>query len=125
VIPVSTALAASGVVVPFTNTVDPGFGSSCGTMGNEQRQFKAPDEQIYVVQFHRVCWTWFSSKKVDKMTLAKKLLCESYDRPMYLNTEIKDSIELEPEDEVESEGDIDETAQLESTQHQAGISQCA
>ncbi|KAH8728778.1 hypothetical protein GQ44DRAFT_701969 [Phaeosphaeriaceae sp. PMI808] len=109
-IPVSTALAASGVVVPFTNAVDPGFGGSRGTMENEQRQFEAPGEQIYAVQYRKVRWTWFSSKKVDKMTLAKKAWWESYDRSRYLDIKIEDSIEVELEDETELEGGIDEYA---------------
>jgi len=109
-IPVSTALAASGVVVPFINAIDPGFGGSRGTMENEQRQFKAPGEQIYAVQYRKVRWTWFSSKKVDKMTLAKKAWWESYDRSRYLDTKTEDSIEVELEDETELKEDINECA---------------
>jgi hypothetical protein len=107
-IPVSTALAASGVVVPFTEAVDPGFGGSRGTMENEQRQFRAPGEQVYAVKYRKVRWSWFSSKKVDKMALSKKAWWESYDRSRYLDAKIEDSIEVELEDEMDLEGDMDE-----------------
>lgn len=109
-IPVSTALTASGVVVPFTNAVDPGFGGSLGALQNEQRQFIAPGEQIYAIQYRKVRWRWFSSDKVDNMSLAKKAWWESYDRSRYLETDIEDLIEVELEDEMNLEGEKDECA---------------
>jgi hypothetical protein len=48
-IPVSTALTAFGVVVPFSNVTDPGLGGFRGRIEDEQRQFIAPGEQIYAV----------------------------------------------------------------------------
>ncbi|KAF2185926.1 hypothetical protein K469DRAFT_664948 [Zopfia rhizophila CBS 207.26] len=108
VIPVSTALTASGVVVPFTNVADPGFGGFHGRVEDEQRRFIAPGEQMCAVQYRKVRWRWFASNKVDAMTLAKKAWWERYDRPRYLESETEDMIEVELEDEIALEGDCDE-----------------
>ena len=109
-IPVSTALTASGVVVPFTNIADPGLGGFRGHIEDERRRFIAPGEQIYAVQYRKVRWRWFTSNKVDEMTLAKKAWWERYDRPRYLDSEAEDMIEVELEDEIDLEGDRDECA---------------
>jgi hypothetical protein len=103
-VPLSTALAASGVVIPY-NTVDPGFSGFRGHLENEQRQFIAPGEQICAVQYRKVRWNWFASNKIDQMTLAKKAWWERYDRSRYLDTEIEDMIEVELEPDMELEGD--------------------
>jgi hypothetical protein len=105
-IPVSTALSASGVVVPL-NAMDPGFSGIRGRTENEQTQFVAPGEQICAVQYRKVHWKWFASSKVDHMTLAKKAWWEKYDRPRYLETEIEDMIEVELEPDMELEGGHD------------------
>jgi hypothetical protein len=110
-IPVSTALTAFGVVVPFSNVTDPGLGGFRGRIEDEQRQFIAPGEQIYAVQYRKVRCRWFAGNKVDEMTLAKKTWWERYDRPRYLQSEIEDIIEVElEEDEIALEGDRDECA---------------
>tara|TARA_R110002003_G_scaffold2127_2_gene24112 strand:- start:3409 stop:4152 length:744 start_codon:yes stop_codon:yes gene_type:complete len=106
-VPVSTALTASGVVVPFS-MADPGLSGSRGRIEDEQRQFIAPGEQIYAVQYRKVRWRWFSSKKVDKMTLATKAWWEKYDGPRNLQGEPEDIIEVELEEEITLEGDYDE-----------------
>jgi hypothetical protein len=108
-IPVSTALTASGVVVPF-NVADPGLSGFRGRMEDEQRQFMAPGEQIYAVQYRKVHWRWFASKKVDEMTLAKKAWWKKYDGPRNLQGEAEDIIAGELEDEITLEGDYDECA---------------
>ncbi|KAH0539148.1 hypothetical protein FGG08_004320 [Glutinoglossum americanum] len=105
---VSTALAASGVVLPFTNIADPGVGGIRHRMEGEQRHFIAPGEQIYAVQYRKVRWSWFASNKVDKMTLGKKAWWERYDRPRYLESEVEDMIEVDLEDEITLEGDRNE-----------------
>jgi hypothetical protein len=110
-IPVSTALTAFGVVVPFSNVADPGLGGFRGCIEDEQRQFVAPGEQIYAIQYRKVRCRWFAGNKVDEMTLAKKTWWERYDRPRYLQSEIEDMIEVElEEDEIALEGDRDECA---------------
>ncbi|KAI9764066.1 MAG: hypothetical protein M1840_008870 [Geoglossum simile] len=92
---VSTALTASGVVDP-------------GRIEDEQQQFIAPAEQIYAVQYRKVCWKWFSSNKVDEITLAKKAWWKPYDGVRNLKGEPEDMIEVELEDEIALEGDHDE-----------------
>ena len=110
-IPLSTELTTSGVVVPFSNVADTGLGGFCGRIEDEQRQFIAPGEQIYAVQYRKVRCRWFAGNKVDEMTLAKKTWWERYDRPRYLQSEIEDIIEVElEEDEITLEGDRDECA---------------
>jgi len=99
------------VVVPFSNVADPGLGGFRGRIEDEQRQFIAPGEQIYAVQYRKVRCRWFAGNKVDEMTLAKKSWWERYDRPRYLQSEIEDIIEVElEEDEIALEGDRDECA---------------
>jgi hypothetical protein len=109
-IPVPTALTAPGVVVPFTNIADSGLGGFRNRIEDEQNQFIAPGEQIFAVQYRKVRWRWFTSNKVDKMSLAKKAWWERYDRPRYLESESEDMIEVELEDEIALEGDRDECA---------------
>ncbi|KAL9591027.1 MAG: hypothetical protein Q9179_007963 [Wetmoreana sp. 5 TL-2023] len=110
VIPVSMALAASGVVVPLGNLADPGLEGSHGQVDDEQRNFIAPGEQVFAVQYRKVRCRWFASNKIDKMTLAKKTWWEKYDRPRYLQSEAEDVIEVELGDEVVFEGDCYEWA---------------
>ena len=108
-IPVSTALIASGVVVPF-NVADPGLSGFRGRIEDSQRQFIAPGEQIYAVQYRKVRWGWFSRNKVDEITLGTKAWWERYDGLRNLQGETEDIIEVELEDENILEGDYDECA---------------
>lgn len=106
-IPLSTALSASGVVVPL-NAMDPGFSGIRGHKENDQSQFFAPGEQICAVQYRKVHCKWFASSKVDTVTLAKKSWWETYDRLRSLEPEIEDIIEVELKPYMELEGDYDE-----------------
>jgi hypothetical protein len=66
----SVVSAAAGVPIPLTN-LDVGGGRSwndkCGTLAN----FIAPGEQVYAVQYRKVNFSWYSSKKLDKAALEK------------------------------------------------------
>lgn len=106
-IPVSTALTATGVVVPF-NSADPGLNGFRSRMGDEKRNFMAPGEQIYAVQYRKVHWGWFASRKVDEMTLEKKAWWKTYDGLRNLQGEPEDIIAGELENEITLEGDYDE-----------------
>jgi hypothetical protein len=106
-VPVSTALTASGVVVPF-GMADPGLSGFSGRVEYEQRKFVAPGEQIYAVQYRKVSWSWFARDKVDKMTLGTKSWWEKYDGPRSLQGEPEDTLEVELEDEIALDGDYDE-----------------
>jgi tetratricopeptide (TPR) repeat protein len=103
-IPVSTALTASGVVVPF-DMADPGLSGFRGRLEDEQRQFMAPGEQIYAVQYRKVSWRLFSRNKMDKMTLGTKAWWEIYDGPRNPQGEPEDMLEVELEDEIAIEGE--------------------
>ncbi|KAF2182452.1 hypothetical protein K469DRAFT_690905 [Zopfia rhizophila CBS 207.26] len=81
-----------------------------GRIEDKQRQFMAPDEQIYAVQYRKVRWRWFASNKTDEMMLAKKAWWERYDGPRYLESEPEDMVEVELEDEITLEGDHNECA---------------
>ncbi|ERF73245.1 hypothetical protein EPUS_08796 [Endocarpon pusillum Z07020] len=107
-IPVSTALAATGIVVPFGNLVDPGLAGSRGRAEDEQRRFVAQGEQICAVQYRKLRLRWLASSKLDKMKLAKGTRWERYDRPRYLESDGEDMIEVELEDDLALENDREE-----------------
>jgi hypothetical protein len=104
VMPISTALATSGVFVPFGDLADPGLAGSGGRAENRQRQFVAQGEQIIAVQYRRVRFRFFSSKGVDKAMLAKEAIWERYDRPRYLQSDGEDMVEAALEDDPPFEG---------------------
>jgi hypothetical protein len=104
VLPVSTALAAAGVVVPIDKLTDPSLANRGGHAEDEKRQFTAPGEQVFAVQYRKVCFKWFSGKVAEKARLAKKTQWERYDRPRYLHSDGNDRIEVDLEDNLALEG---------------------
>lgn len=104
-IPVSSALLASGVVVPFGGLTDTRLAGSSGQAEDLQRQFVAQGEQIIAVQYRKVQFRFFSSKSVDSATLAKKARWERYDRPRYLQSDMENMIEVALDDDLSLEGD--------------------
>ncbi|OGE48711.1 hypothetical protein PENARI_c026G01127 [Penicillium arizonense] len=105
--PIASALSASGVVVPFSGLTDPRLAGSSGQAEDLQRHFVAQGEQIIAVQYRKVQFRFFSSKSVDKATLAKEARWERYDRPRYLQSDIEDMIEVVLDDDLSLEGDRD------------------
>lgn len=103
VVPVLNALAASGVIVPCGDLVDPGLAGSGGRAEDQQRQFVAQGEQIIAVQYRKVCFRFFSSKSVDKATLAKEAKWVRYDRPRYFQSDGEDVVEVSLEDDLSLE----------------------
>ncbi|KAK2750081.1 hypothetical protein FQN57_004573 [Myotisia sp. PD_48] len=107
-IPVSAALVASGVVVPFNeNLTDVGLGGFSGHRNDEARQFIAAGEQICAVQYCKVRCRWFTRDKLDKLTLTNKTWWERYDKPRNVQSETEDSVEVELLDEFTLEEDHD------------------
>lgn len=104
-IPFSSALLASGVVVPFGELTDPRLAGSSGQAEDSQRQFVAQGEQIIAVQYRKVRFRFFSSKSVDSATLAKETRWERYDRPRYLQSDMEDMIEVALDDDLSLKGD--------------------
>jgi hypothetical protein len=99
-VPLSTALTASGVIVPFGEIMDPRLGGSHGRVEDTQKQFTAPGEQVFAVQYRRVRHKWFRKADVEKLILDRKIHWERYDRPRYLQGGTEDSIEVELETEI-------------------------
>lgn len=70
-IPASLSLAATGVVAPLGNTIDPGISIHQQGLDRAQSQFMAPGEQVCALEYRKVCHQWLSSKRVDKSRLSK------------------------------------------------------
>lgn len=98
--PFSTVLTASGFIVPLGEIMDPKLGGSLGRTEGTQKQFIAPGEQVFAVQYCRVRHKWFRKADVEKLVLDRKTHWERYDRPRYLQGETEDSIEVELESET-------------------------
>ena len=98
VLPVSAALAASGIVAPIGDISDPGMTASSEHAEDEHREFIAEGVQICAVQYRKVRHGWFSSKNVEKMKLARDTRWERYDRPRFLQSDGSDMIEVELEE---------------------------
>ncbi|KAJ5263640.1 hypothetical protein N7478_011245 [Penicillium angulare] len=103
--PVSAALAATGVVIPLGNLIDPSIGSSHERSKDHRRQSIIQGEQIVAVQYRRIKFKFLSSKSIDKATLEKGTRWERYDRPRYLQDDGDDVVEVELEDDLDLEGD--------------------
>ncbi|KAK6514353.1 hypothetical protein TWF506_008749 [Arthrobotrys conoides] len=69
--PISIALpAALGVPIPILSDVlDVGVGKSRMEEHEVQTRFQAPGEMVYAVQYRKLEFSWFSSKKVEKASL--------------------------------------------------------
>jgi hypothetical protein len=103
VIPLSSVLATSGVVVPFGDLADPGLAGSTGRAEGRQRQFVAQGEQIIAVQYRKIRFRFFSSKSVDKATLGREARWERYDRPRSVQSDREDMVEVSLEDDLSLE----------------------
>jgi hypothetical protein len=104
-VPISTALAATGVVAPLGSLIDPSLANSHARTKEQQRQFVAQGEQIVAVQYRKLRFRLFSSKSIAKATLAKATRWERYDRPRYLQNDGDDMVEVELDDDLTVEGD--------------------
>lgn len=106
--PLSTALAASGVIVPVTDLLDPSVCGSTRLKEEKKMKFKAPGEQVLAVQYRKVRFRFLSSKSVDKATLEKQARWMRFDRPRYLRSEGGDMVEIELDDRLEPQGGREE-----------------
>lgn len=106
-LPVSSALLASGAIVPFGDLADPRLAGSSGRAESLQRQFVAQGEQIIAVQYRKIRFRFLSSKSIDKATLAKEPRWERYDRPRYLQSDMEDMVVVALEDDLSLEGERD------------------
>lgn len=102
--PTSAILAATGVLVPIGNLVDPDVAGSRGRTEDEQRYFEAQGELVCAVQYRKVSFRWFASSKVENITLGKTQW-KRHDRARYLESDEEDMIEADLEDDLAIGGD--------------------
>jgi hypothetical protein len=108
--PLSMALTASGVIVPLGEIMDPKLGGSHGRTEDTQKQFTAPGEQVFAIQYRKIRHKWFRKADVEKLMLDRKIHWERYDRPRYFQGEAEDSIELDLENQIALEAKCEEFA---------------
>lgn len=77
-IPLSAALVASGVLVPFGDTIDPSVSVKQTHDQGTRRTYTAPGEKICAIQYRRVRYRWFSSRELDKSYLDKRNVWKAY-----------------------------------------------
>ena len=106
VLPVSAALAATGVLVPIGDLADPGVTAYHDRTKDEQRQFIAQGEQICAVQYRKVRHRWFASNKVDNAKLTKETMWKRYDHSRDVQDDEEDMIGIDLDDnEIAPTGD--------------------
>lgn len=71
-LPVSTVVEANLMVpVSLGGVLDPGVGGELRNVEREVQAFDVAGESVYAIQFCKVSFKWYSSKKVDKSFLGK------------------------------------------------------
>jgi hypothetical protein len=70
-LPVSAVAAANVPGVQFGNVLDPGVSRALGTEKGLMRRAESEGEMVFAMQYCRVGFKWFSSKKVDKASLGE------------------------------------------------------
>ena len=70
-VPVTASLAAGGVTLPIGSDMDPSFGADRRQDQQVQTKFVAPGEQICAVQYRKLQFKWYSSRDLDKASLAE------------------------------------------------------
>ena len=71
-LPISSVVGASaGIPMPLTNFLGAGGGASWSENGGTLANFIADGEQVYAVQYRKINFLWYSSKKLDNATLEK------------------------------------------------------
>jgi len=100
-VPVSTALAASGILLPVGGVTDPEFEAEYEKSQGGTVRFEAPGDRVSALQYRKVSFKWLSSKNLDKATLGKDNVWESLLR-------VKGEAEEEEEDMAQVELEEDE-----------------
>jgi hypothetical protein len=70
-LPVSEAASATGAVVMVGNLADPAVTIQRQGDHGLRKQFVAPGEQVYAVQYRKVKFKWYSSRDLDRAALEK------------------------------------------------------
>ncbi|KAH8646727.1 hypothetical protein BX600DRAFT_533166 [Xylariales sp. PMI_506] len=103
--PITASLAAAGVVAPLGESLDTSVGGHNHHHLQLQRHYVASEEQICAIQYHRVRFSWFSSRDIDKASLDKDNRWKNYWTVRGHDTDVDDVIEVEMEDNLDLEGD--------------------
>lgn len=99
--PIGLAIsAATSVPIPLMD-LDVGGGKSWRDDNQLLSKFFAPGEQVYAVQYRKVNFSWFSSKKMESLELAKSNRWKVYWLRSAHEDEDGDGDEEEDEDVVE------------------------
>jgi len=93
-IPVSAVASANVPGIQFGNVLDPGVSRGIGREKRLLRRGESEGEMVYAVQYCRVGFKWFSSKKLDKASLR--------DGRWKLNWCVRSSEEVDEDDVVEA-----------------------
>ena len=71
-LPVNSVVStAAGIPMPLMNFLGAGGGASRSENGGTLTNFIADGEQVYAVQYRKINFLWYSSKKLDNATLEK------------------------------------------------------
>ncbi|BCS00561.1 uncharacterized protein AKAW2_50902A [Aspergillus luchuensis] len=97
IVPISTALAATGVVIPLGEVLNPGVSSNHERTEMQRHRYLAQGEQIIAVQYRKIRWRFFSGRSFDQASLAQKACWKRYDK---LRGAGDDMAEIEMEDEL-------------------------
>ncbi|KAI0854038.1 hypothetical protein F5Y00DRAFT_222163 [Daldinia vernicosa] len=69
-LPVSLSLAATGVVVPIGDIIDPIATLHQQGLDRAQSQFVTSGEQVCAIEYRKVRYQWLSSKRIEKSRLS-------------------------------------------------------
>lgn len=104
-IPVTTSLAAAGIMLPLGDIADPGVAGNNLKKQGIQRRFIATGEQICAVQYRRIRFKWFSSRDLDRAVLEKENRWKIYWNIRGQEEGTNDVLEADLQDELELAGD--------------------
>ena len=100
-LPVAEALAATGIIVPFGNAVDPTMTVARDHSEEGHQSFTATGEQICAVQYRKLRFKWHSRRDMDDVPLGPSQW-KSY---WTFRGELADILEVDLQDDLELEGD--------------------
>jgi hypothetical protein len=106
-LPIGLSLATIGAIAPLGNIVDPRVAGHRQLSEAGYIEFVAPGEQIFALQYRKVCHRWLSSRNVDGAFLSKGSRWAAYDRCRDDEEGVDDIIEVETEELQELEGNYE------------------
>ena len=104
-LPVTEALAGTGVIVPLGDMADPEIAAKNSKTQGVHRRYVAIGEQICAVQYRKVRFKWFSSRDLDTATLEKGTRWKVYWNVRGQEIGTNDIVEVDLQDELELESE--------------------